>query len=185
MRDEERDQEDQGGRRAGRRHVGHEHEDPDDEARDGQDGQARDAVLGVEVPEHRRQRPVARHGVGDPGRGEEVGLQGGEHRQDAGDRDEPVAEVAEEAPRGDRDDAFRVLPAHLRDRLPGPDADRADQEDQRQVDRQGDGEREEHRPRDVARGILDLAGDRGDQVEALQRDEGEAHRLEQTGGPAG
>ncbi len=133
----------------------------------------------VEIAESVGQGAVLRHRQGHPRGGQQVGLQGREHGEDGGDDDEPEAERSQVGPRRGGDDRRGVGGAQLGDRAAGLDAHGGDHEEQRQVDRQGGPERQEHRPRDRAAGIPDLAADRGDQVEALQRDEGVAHRLEQ------
>ena len=77
-------------------------------------------------------------------------------------------------------EAFGIACGHRTD-PPGPGStDGREEEEKRQVDRERDPEGEVHRARHGPFRITDLAGDGGDQVEALESDEGVAHRLEES-----
>ena len=129
-------------------------------------------------PEQARQRAVLRHGEGQVGRRQQIRLQRREHRQDRRDDHQPEARRPQIVLRGRRDERVGLPGAEGGDRVAGGHADRGDEEQQRQVDEQGDGERQQHGARNRAAGVADLAGDGGDEVEPLQGDERVPHRLE-------
>ena len=124
--------------------------------------------------------PVGSHRTGEARRREEVRLHRGEHRQEPCRHDEPIAGRAHEVARGDGDQDLGVLC-----RQPGYGSVRGthrdDEEEKRHVDDERGAERQEHRARDVALGIANLAAHRRDQVEALQCDEGVPHGLREAG----
>ena len=123
-----------------------------------------------------RKRSVGTHGAGEAGGGQQVGLQRREHGEEAGRQDQPIAGWAKEVAgcRGHQD--LGVFARERRHRASGR-AHGHDQKEERQIDRQGCAQRQEHGPGNVASAPLDLPADRRDQVEPLQGDESVAHRL--------
>ncbi len=169
---------DQTGHRTGRSHVGHRHQNDRHRGGGELDGGYGRSGAGGQPVEAPRQRAVAGHLPGEPRGRQKVGLQRGQHRQQTGDDHQPIAGGAEKAPCRNRDQDLGVCRGCIADRLAGR-AHRHDQEQQWDVDHERGGQRQDHRARDVALGPFHLAPDRGDQIEALERDEGVAHGLDQ------
>ncbi len=182
MREGEGDQEDQARRGAGGRHV-REHEDDADDREgarvDRDDG--RSAIL-VQARHHSGQRPIPSHRQGHAARGQNVrgeGREGGENRRH---HDHPIADRPREVVSGIGHDRRRALGAHRGDVGALGDADDGDDEEEREVHEQADPEGQKHGAGDRPPRVLHLTADRGDQIEALKRDEGEAHGRDETGG---
>ncbi len=130
--------------------------------------------------QHRREVCIAGHRKRDA-RGRVDGrVQGGQGGEEATDQDEDSS-PHEELVGGPYQCHLSFLAQVLRDSQPGrgshgPNGHQGDQE----VDRHHDQEREKHRPGHVPFWVLHLLARLGDDLVALERDEGEAHGSEHT-----
>lgn len=176
-------QEDQTRHRTRGRDVRNGHQDE----RDGDPRQADRRHRSAHPRQQRRETPrqssVGRHGRGEVGGRQHVGLKSRQHRQHAHHHHDPVARLSKEVADGHCDQNLGIARRDLGDRL-SRTSHGHNQEQQRQIDHERDPQRHEHRLGNISLWVLDLPTHRRNQVESLQRDEGVAHGLRNSRTPS-
>ncbi len=94
-------------------------------------------------------------------------MQGGKHGENRSHHDEPKPGGPEIVLYGQGDDGFRIGRAHCHDGLTRCDPDGRNDQEQRQIDPEGNAQREQHRPREIALGGSNFTTDCRDEVKAL------------------
>ena len=173
----ERDEEDEASRGARRGHGADGDGDEGDESAGDGDGDFGGPACRPHLSEPTRKRAVARHRERHARGPEQVRVQRRQHREHASGDYKPVAGGAHEALRGHGHQPFRVRRRGCCDAL-GRRPHGGHEEEQREIDGEGDPERQVHGARECTRRIADFSAHGSDQVEALKSDERVAHRLQ-------
>ena len=135
-----RNEEDQARDGAGCCDVRHQHENGKDDEGGDEDGDRRRSPAPVDIAQRVGKRSISRHGERDARGGEQIRLEGGQHREHGRDDDQPEAERSHVGPGRGGYDGCRILEAQRGDRVARLDTDGGDNEEEWQVDRQGRGQ---------------------------------------------